>query len=68
MLDFRLSKVPWRHDERSEGEKGSGDEGVSGHVAELGDDKTDEERDEDGVVCNEVDIGCKGAARKPSGG
>ena len=22
MFDFRLSKVPWRHDERSEGEKG----------------------------------------------
>lgn len=37
-----------------------------GHVAELGDDKTNEERD--GVVCKEVVIGCKGTARRPSGG
>ena len=37
-----------------------------GHVAELGDDKTNEEQD--GVVCKEVVIGCKGTARRPSGG
>ena len=61
MFDFCLSKVPWRHDERSEGEEGSG----NGHVAELGDDKTNEERD--GVVCKEVVIGCKGTASRPSG-
>ena len=68
MFDFRLSKVPWRHEERSDGDGGVDDEGVSGHEAEFGDDKTDEERDDDGVVCKEVVIGCKGTARRPSGG
>jgi hypothetical protein len=68
MLDFRLSKVPCRHEERSASDEESGDEGVSGHEAEFGDDKTDEERDDDGVVCKEVVTGCKGAARRPSGG
>ena len=68
MFDFRLSKVPWRREERSDSGEGSGDEGVSGQEAEFGDDKTDEERDDDGVVCKEVVIGCKGAARRPSGG
>ena len=67
MFDFRLSKVPWRQEERSDDDDGHGDEGESGHEAEFGDDKTDEERDDDGVVCKEV-VGCKGAARKPSGG
>lgn len=47
MFDFRLSKVPWRHEEISDRDGGTGDEGVSGHggvsghEAELGDDKTD---------------------------
>ena len=68
MFDFRLSKVPWRHEERSEGVAGPGDEGESGHEAEFGDDKTDEEREDDGVVCKEVVIGCRGTARRPSGG
>ena len=43
MVDFCLSKVvPWRHEERSDidGGVGVGDEGVSGHEAEFGDDKT----------------------------
>jgi hypothetical protein len=37
---------------------------------QVGDDKTDEERDEDsdGIVCKEVVIGCRGAARRPPGG
>jgi len=64
MFDFRLSKVPWRQEERSEGEEGSGDEGVSGHEAEFGDDKTDEEREDNGMVCKEVIIRCKGATRR----
>lgn len=68
MFDFRLSKVPCRHEERSEGVTGPGDEGESGQEAEFGEDKTDEERDEDGVVRKEVVIGCKGTARRPSGG
>ena len=69
MLDFRLSKEPWRQEERSESEEGPGDEGVSGHESEFGDDKTDEERDDDGVVvCEEVVIGSKGTDRRPSGG
>ena len=70
MFDFRLSKVPWRREGRSDSDEGSGDVGVSGHEAEFGDDKTDDERDDDGVVCEEVVvvIGCKGAARRPSGG
>lgn len=68
MFDLRLSKVPWRNEGRSEGEEGDGDEGESGHDAEFGDDKTDEERDDEGVVCKEVGRGCKGTARRPSGG
>jgi hypothetical protein len=69
MFDFRLSKVPWRQEERSDIDEGPGDEGVSGHESEFGDDKTDEERDDDGVVCKEeVFMGCRGAARRPSGG
>ena len=40
--------------------------GESGHEAEFGDDNTDEEREDDGIV--EVVIGCRGTARRPSGG
>ena len=41
--------------------------GESGHDAEFGDDKTDEEREDDGVV-GVVFIGCRGTVRRPSGG
>jgi hypothetical protein len=68
MFDFLLSTEPWRREERSDSDEGPGDEGVSGHESEFGDDKTDEERDDDGVACKEVVIGCKGTARRPSGG
>ena len=41
--------------------------GESGHEAEFGDDKTDEEREDDGVV--EVVVrGCRSTVRRPSGG
>ena len=68
-LNFIL-KFPWRHEEISDSDEGPGDEGVSGHESEfqVGDDKTDEERDDNGVVCKEVVIGCRGAARRPPGG
>ena len=41
--------------------------GESGHEAEFGDDNTDEEREDDGVV-GVVVIGWRGTARRPSGG
>lgn len=70
MLDFRLPNEPCRREGRSDGDEGPGDdgEGVRGQEGEFGDDKTEEERDDDGVVWSEVDIGCSGAARRPSGG
>ena len=40
--------------------------GESGHEAEFGDDNTDEECEDDGVV--EVVIGCRGTAFRSSGG
>jgi hypothetical protein len=44
--------------------------GESGHEAEFGDDNTDEEREDDVVVevVEVVVIGCRGTARRPSGG
>lgn len=68
MPDFRLSKVPCRREWRSDGDEGVGGEGDSGHEHEFGDDRTEEERDDDGVVRNEVGRGCNGTARRPSGG
>lgn len=71
MFEFRLLRVPCRQDERSDNDDApnKGDEGVSRHEAEFGDDKTDEERDDDGIVTVvKVVVGCKGAARKPCGG
>lgn len=68
MLDFRLSKVPCRREGRSDADERPGDEGDSGHEVEFGDDKTEEERDDEGVVHEEVHRGCKGTARRPSAG
>ena len=41
--------------------------GERGHEAELGNDNTDEEREDDGVA-EVVVIGCTGTARRPLGG
>ena len=61
MLDFHLSKVSCKCEGRSDGDEGHGESGQEG---QMGDDQTEEERDDEGLV--HKDRGCNGTVRRPS--